>query len=90
MVSDVEVHEEGEPNDESDRKRQEAMLDKHCDQLIEHFDSVVILASRYDPQTSLASLVKRGRGSYYTQYGIVQAWIKRQDAEIHFEARPEE
>lgn len=81
---------EGEPNDASDTAFQHAMLDKHCDQPIEHFDAVIILATRYNTASGTASLVKRGRGNYYTQSGMAREWVKRCDADIHYECRPED
>lgn len=89
-MSEAGTEQEGEPNDGADRAFQEAMLDKHCDQLIEHFDAVMIIATRYNTTTGTASLVKRGRGNYYTQSGMAREWVKRCDADIHFEAKPDD
>src|SRR4051812_38172374 len=82
--------EDGEPNDEGDRAFQEAMLDKHCDQMIEHFDAVIIIATRYNTTTGTASMVKRGRGNYSSQSGMVREWVKPQAAKIFYEKKPEE
>lgn len=89
-MSEPTTQPDDEVPDDEQRAFDETLIDKHCDQLIEHFDSVVIFATRYFPKDGMASLLKRGRGNYYTQSGMVRSWIKRQDAEIHYEAKPDD
>ncbi len=73
-----------EPDDEETARRKfdEALLNKHLTQLIEHFEAVRIFVTRpciNDPQQTAGT--SQGRGNWYAQKGIVDEWVLRQQAD---------
>lgn len=62
------------PDDEQ-IKHDNALLQKHVDQLMEHFSSVCILATRHRADSENTALCSRGRGDWYAQYGAAREWI---------------
>jgi hypothetical protein len=60
----------------------EALLHRHCVQLQEHFDNVVILVSRRGDHgdTDFAVL---GHGNYYACYGMARRWVLDQEGSMY-------
>lgn len=67
------------PNEDEEYKVMEAATDRVLTTLMEHFDSVYIFASKYDPQIGMTKSVHRGKGNYYTSSGLIREWLKKQD-----------
>jgi len=56
------------------------MLDKHCNVLSEHCDSVQILASWLNPDGTTSS-VSRGSGNWFARRGMASDFISRSQAD---------
>jgi hypothetical protein len=54
------------------------LIEKHCLQLAEHFDSVRIIATGRT-QDGKTSLVTWGQGNYYAQKASIEEWLVEQD-----------
>lgn len=58
-----------QPDGEIDQK----LVSSHCDQLMEHFDTVRIFVTRYSDGNTRT--ITNGRGCLYSQYGQVKEWV---------------
>lgn len=87
-MSEVEAQDDERPEEEQDA-HEDAVIEKHLSQLIEHFSTVEIVVTRYNPQGNTTTLRCQGRGDYYARTGALRACVLRRDAEIHHEARPQ-
>jgi hypothetical protein len=57
-----------------------ALVKQHISQLMEHFDSVQIFATRFDGEDDgNTRSVQAGDGNYYARYGHVVSWLKDQE-----------
>jgi len=56
------------------------MLDKHCNALAEHFDSVQVLVSRLNPDGTTQAFV-RGSGNWYARQAVAREFITRAQAD---------
>lgn len=63
----------------------EGLLEKHAAELSEHFDSVQIFATRLEPKST--RYWSHGEGNYFTRYGQVLDWMRRQDEQRKQEMR---
>lgn len=54
-------------------------------QLMEHFDSVTIFATRHDPLEGTRSVIA-GDGSWFARAGQVREWLLKLDAKSRAEA----
>lgn len=54
------------------------MLDKHCDLLREHFDTVQIFCTQYDSGQGTKAAV-RGSGNWYARDSVCREWLARND-----------
>lgn len=51
-----------------------------CEALGEHFDSVMIFATRHEPAEHQGTLTFRwGSGNWYARYGHVREWLIREE-----------
>lgn len=66
-----------------------ALLDKHCAQLGEHFDTIQIFATRYDEGGNTINACY-GAGNWYARLGQVQSWLEKKNEEARVEVRPED
>lgn len=62
-----------------------AIVQQAADKLGEHFDSVLILCSKYDEGET--HRIQRGVGNLYAQHGHAEEWLIRQKALTDEEAR---
>jgi len=62
-------------------------VSRHCDKLMEHFDSVRIFVTRYSNGSTRT--VTKGRGCFYTQQGQVKEWVIQQDEMAREQVRRE-
>ena len=51
---------------------------KCCAQMMEHFDSVQIFASRYEPEVGTI-IANFGAGNWFTRAGQVREWLCKED-----------
>ena len=51
----------------------------HCQQLIEHFDSVQIFVTRSEPEKDGTIHIARGTGNWFARYGQVAAWLTKEN-----------
>ncbi len=49
--------------------------------LIEHFDSVQIFATRHDGSEYGTISVVNGQGNYFTRYGQVKRWVRKEECQ---------
>lgn len=57
-----------------------ARLDRMLAQLSEHYDSVQIIATRHNGDTTL--VVDRGTGNWYSRFGATGEWVDRERARV--------
>ncbi len=73
----------------SEQDQDQQIVAKAVDQLGEHFDSVQVFVTRYEPnggdQTS--TQLNCGSGNWLTRYGHIKDWLLRQEAIAAEEAR---
>lgn len=74
----------------SDEDREMEILEKHVNQLAEHFDSVQIFVTRTDPKQDGTVNANKGAGNWFTRYGQVQNWILKADERSRQEVQKEE
>lgn len=55
-------------------------LQKHVDDLGEHFDTVQIFVTRYPSESGGTVHARLGSGNYYARIGQVKEWIITEDA----------
>ena len=73
----------------SEQDRDIAVVQQHLDQLIEHFDSVQIFATRGQGDGN-TGYVHLGAGNFYANYGAVREWMIRQDEMARMDAREDD
>ena len=66
------------------REEDEARLDAALHTLSEFFDSVVIIATRTEPELKGTVMINRGRGNSYANYGAAMEYCR------NFEDGPQE
>jgi hypothetical protein len=64
------------------------LVDEAAAKLAEHFDSVIILASSTEER--ITRMWKAGRGDWYSQQGMAQEFITRDQASVFAEAQHSE
>jgi hypothetical protein len=60
--------------------KRDKLLEGHCAQLAEHFDSVQIVATWRD--SGQTRIVAHGHGNAYAREGSTREWLKVQDERI--------
>lgn len=61
------------------------ILDRHVNQLMEHFESVQIFVSKHRPNKDSTLVVQRGDGNWFARYGQVRAWMVREEKDFDSE-----
>ena len=64
-------------------------LQKAIDQLAEHYDTVHVFATRYNPHEGTTMTVNKGCGNYYARMGQVQEWMVKNNEEARVGVRPD-
>lgn len=74
---------------ESSREEELEMLAKAARALGEHFDSVMIFASRYQPNEGEGTTLtmNSGVGNWHTRYGQVREWLIKADEQGRIDER---
>ena len=63
------------------------IIEEHCSQLLERFDTVQIFCTRYKPGDNITVDCATGIGNWSARYGQVVQWVNRCDG---YEMRREE
>lgn len=75
----------------TDAERDLEMVKKATQSLGEHFDSVVILATRYDPAGANGTVhFDYGCGNWFARYGQVREYLIKCDERTKFAVQKEE
>lgn len=54
------------------------IAERHCRQLMEHFDTVQIFVTREAPDRDGTQHLARGSGNWFARYGQISGWVKRE------------
>lgn len=55
-----------------------AIINKHLTLLSEHFDSIHIFATRYEPNKGcITTSINNGIGNWFSRFGFIKSWIIR-------------
>jgi len=65
--------------DDKQEPKKPDVLDQHCQHIMEHYDSVLILVTKHDPKTNETVFDWRGRGNRFASAGAVEAWMAKDD-----------
>lgn len=73
----------------SEQDQDQRIVAKAVDQLGEHFDSVQVFVTRYEPDSVESSTMELfdGSGNWLTRYGQIKEWVLRREAIMAEEAR---
>lgn len=75
----------------SDKLKDLKMVEDAANALAEHFDSVQIYTTRYEPAVEDGTVnIAFGVGNFFTRYGQVIEWIAKQDERSRESVRKEE
>ncbi len=58
------------------------MLDKHVNELSEHFENVHIFVTRHEGEKDQTRCVNRGSGNWFARYGQIREWLVYEDQKI--------
>ena len=64
------------------------ILEAYALQIMGHFDTVQIIATRHDPNAG-TSLAHVGRGNIYARVGACREWMMKLDTETRIQAKDE-
>jgi hypothetical protein len=59
-----------------------------CEQLGEHFDTVQIFVTRFDPEDGTTN-IDWGSGDWFARYGKVKQWVLKEERRIALGVEPE-
>lgn len=62
-----------------------AIVQKHLDEMMEYFDSIQIIAVRYDCESEETHRLSKGKGNWYSRYGSVRDWVDSCQADTESE-----
>ncbi len=72
----------------TDAEKDAALLQKHVDQLMEQFDSVVLFTTRHEQAQSEGTVnLWCGAGNWFARYGQVREWLVRQEEQARINIR---
>lgn len=75
----------------TDREADQKRLSDAVNTLTEHFDSVQIICTRYDPATEGGTVtVDEGGGNWFARVGSVKRWLVWQDERERIDCRKRE
>lgn len=67
-------------------KEELALLDKHCSQIGEHFETVQIFVTSFDPNEGTKN-ASWGSGNWFARYGQIKSWLEKKSEETRVEVR---
>lgn len=66
--------------DQHDKDHIRSLMDKACEQIIEHCDSVRIFVTKHSGDGTVnTTFIDSGRGNFYAQLGQVREWLVIQE-----------
>jgi hypothetical protein len=75
----------------SDKNEDLQRIEKHCEDLGEHFDTVQIFCTRLADDGEKGTVnIHFGRGNWFARYGFVAYWMKKQDELAAVDVRRDE
>jgi hypothetical protein len=75
----------------TDAEQDLEMVKKASEKLGEHFDTVLILTTRYDPATADGTVnINYGCGNWFARYGQVREYLIKCDERTRCQVREEE
>lgn len=72
----------------NERDEDLARLDKHVNQLAEHYDSVQIFVTRMDGANDQTMTANRGAGNWCARFGQISEWVIYEQERIRVAAHP--
>ena len=76
------MSEQLEEGDDAEAERFQKILRSHVAQLMEHFDSVEVVVTKYDSENERTYKGNRGGGNWYANYGACKEWVQEQEAKL--------
>ncbi len=61
-----------------DKELLQKLVNQHCEQLMEHFDSVQIFVTEHVASENSTRSYETGRGNFYSRLGQIQEWVVMQ------------
>ncbi len=58
------------------------MIDKHVNELAEHFDGVHIFVNRNEGHADQSRGINRGAGNWFARYGQIREWVVYEEQRI--------
>lgn len=55
------------------------ILNKYCSELMEHFDSVLILVTKHESKENGTTFDWRGKGNQFANSGAAKHWLEQDD-----------
>lgn len=86
-MSAIRTHRQEDDSEDQADEFDRAIVEKHVVQLIEHFDSVQIVVTRYDPQTKTTNSFGRGGGNFHARWGSMKEWLDQVDEQARMKVR---
>lgn len=75
----------------TDAERDLEMVKDACNELGEHFDSVMILTTRYDPAAADGTVnINYGCGNWFARYGQVREFLAKCEERTRVQVQKEE
>lgn len=63
----------------SEQERDQELLARHCAGLMEHFDSVRIVATKHNPVDQTTTTASWGQGNFHAQRDSTREWLAMLD-----------
>ena len=67
-------------SEEIEQDKDLAILKRHAEQIMEHFDNVTIFVTRKADDGEGTVNASWGRGNWYARYGQVREWVTKEEA----------
>lgn len=64
------------------------LLEAHAARIMEHFDSVQIVATRFDGESQTTDVFRAGGGNYYARLGSMKEWLINEEERLRLDVEP--
>lgn len=61
------------------------LLESHAARLMEHFDSVQIVATRFSGESQETDVFRAGGGNYYARLGSMKEWLINEEERLRLD-----
>ena len=65
------------------------IVQRHIDQLLEHFDTVHVFCTRHEPDKGTFN-ISRGDGNFFARFGQISEWITQSNEQTKMSVRTDE